>query len=107
MDQLLARLHARPADLTEAEADRLAEALGDLPLAIGQAAELLAETRISVEAYLDELGRHAAELLREGPPPSAYPAPMAGNLLRSRPVESGPSPSARCPEAARPARDPA
>ena len=44
--------------LTDADADRLAAALGDLPLALGLAAAWLAETGMRVEAYLALLERN-------------------------------------------------
>ena len=49
--------------LSDTDLDRLAEALGDLPLAIAQAADLLAETAMPVDDYLHGLDQHAAELL--------------------------------------------
>src|ERR671920_2090723 len=38
-------------DLTEAEADRVADAVGDLPLAVEQAGALLADTRLTAHKY--------------------------------------------------------
>jgi hypothetical protein len=64
-------------NLSNADTDRLAAALGDLPLAIGQAVDLLAETGIPVESYLHELAEHAASLMGEGRPPAGYPASLA------------------------------
>ncbi|MFD0524846.1 FxSxx-COOH system tetratricopeptide repeat protein [Paractinoplanes durhamensis] len=64
-------------DLDDQNANRLAQALGDLPLAIGQAADMLAETHVHVDTYLAELRTHAADLLSDGQPPSGYPAPLA------------------------------
>ncbi|GAB3169125.1 NB-ARC domain-containing protein [Micromonospora palomenae] len=61
--------------VSEAEADQLAEALGDLPLAVAQAADLLAETGMPVPDYLQTLDEHAADLLG-GRPPVGYPAPL-------------------------------
>ncbi|WP_203726435.1 FxSxx-COOH system tetratricopeptide repeat protein [Paractinoplanes durhamensis] len=63
--------------LGDHDAQRLAVALGDLPLAIGQAADMLAETRVHVDAYLAELRTHATDLLRGGRPPAGYPLPLA------------------------------
>jgi len=54
----------------EAEADRLAEALGDLPLALAQAAGFLAETGMPVDHYLSLLEIGAEELLDQSPPES-------------------------------------
>ncbi|MBV8542177.1 MAG: tetratricopeptide repeat protein [Pseudonocardiales bacterium] len=52
------------------EAGRLAEALGDLPLALAQAARFLAETGMQVEHYLSLLETRAEELLDQSPPES-------------------------------------
>jgi tetratricopeptide (TPR) repeat protein len=74
-------LHGHLPHLGDQEADRLADALGDLPLAIGQAAGLLAETRITVDTYLAELRTHAVDLLRDGRPPAGYPVPLAAAVI--------------------------
>jgi TIR domain/Tetratricopeptide repeat/NB-ARC domain len=55
---------------TDAEADHLAGALGDLPLALAQAAGFLAETGMPVEHYLGLLETRARELLDQSPPES-------------------------------------
>lgn len=52
------QLLSRDNTLTDADADRLAEALGDLPLALHQAAAWLAETGMRVETYLALLKRN-------------------------------------------------
>ncbi|MFC4590102.1 FxSxx-COOH system tetratricopeptide repeat protein [Sphaerisporangium corydalis] len=57
------------------EADRLAEQLGDLPLALEQAGALQAETGISVEEYLRLLAEQTRLLLAESKP-SEYPLSM-------------------------------
>lgn len=56
--------------------DKLAEELGDLPLALEQAGALQAETGMSVSEYLELLNREARKLLAENPP-SDYPWPVA------------------------------
>jgi len=56
--------------------DRLAEELGDLPLALEQAGALQAETGISMSEYLELLNNEARKLLAENPP-SDYPVPVA------------------------------
>jgi hypothetical protein len=66
--------------LADADADRLAEALGDLPLAVGQAVDVLAEIRLPVDAYLHDLETHAADLMSEGRPPVGYPVPLAATV---------------------------
>jgi tetratricopeptide (TPR) repeat protein len=48
--------------------DRLADALGDLPLALEQAAAYVDETAIAVNDYLDLLANHARELFQLGRP---------------------------------------
>ena len=74
-------LHSHLPRLAGADAERLAEALGDLPLAVGQAAELLAETRLPIGTYLAELATHTVDLLGEGRPPAGYPVPLAASII--------------------------
>ena len=76
----VALLHTHLPRLTDTDADRLAAALGDLPLAVGQAADLLAETHLPVGTYLAELAAHATDLLRQGRPAAGYPAPLAATI---------------------------
>ncbi|SEL25772.1 Tetratricopeptide repeat-containing protein [Streptacidiphilus jiangxiensis] len=56
-------LRRRGEDLTEDEADRLAEALGDLPLAIEQVAAWRAETGMPADQYLRLFEEKQSELL--------------------------------------------
>ncbi|WP_085983492.1 FxSxx-COOH system tetratricopeptide repeat protein [Saccharothrix espanaensis] len=56
-------LRRRDPDLTEQDAGRLAEALGDLPLAIAQAAAWRVETGMSANEYLELLEEKQLELL--------------------------------------------
>ncbi|WAZ22538.1 FxSxx-COOH system tetratricopeptide repeat protein [Streptomyces cinnabarinus] len=65
-----------PDDLDDAEADRLADALGDLPLALEQAAAWRAETGMPVSEYLRLFEHKRAELLEVSPPPD-YQLPVA------------------------------
>lgn len=58
------------------EADRLAERLGDLPLALEQAAAMRAATKISVAEYLRRLDQRATLVLDQGRP-SDYPETVA------------------------------
>jgi tetratricopeptide (TPR) repeat protein len=62
--------------LSEHDAGSVADAVGDLPLAVAQAAGYLAETRMPTKQYVGLLQTRAAELLDEGRPPS-YPATLA------------------------------
>jgi hypothetical protein len=66
----------------DAEADRLADEMADLPLALTQAAGLISETRMSLQDYLLELRHHGAELLSEGKP-AGYPVPLAAAIETS------------------------
>jgi hypothetical protein len=59
-------LRDRVAGLAEADADRLAGELGDLPLAVAQAAGFMAETAMAAAEYLDLLRNRAAQLLDYG-----------------------------------------
>lgn len=62
--------------ITAEDADRLAEELGDLPLALEQAGALQAETGMSVEDYLRLLKDRTTALLSEGKP-TEYPVSMS------------------------------
>jgi hypothetical protein len=61
--------------INKSEAERLAEELGDLPLALEQAGALQAETGMSVDEYLRLLKEHASEIMAEGRSPE-YPRSM-------------------------------
>ncbi|NUR71633.1 MAG: tetratricopeptide repeat protein [Hamadaea sp.] len=86
--RLLRTCHA---GLTEAEAAQLAEALGDLPLALVQAGSFLAETATSVEKYLELLATQAPEVLNEGGP-HGYPQSLVAviDLSTARLAEISP-----------------
>src|SRR5262249_26086469 len=68
-------LRRRGQGITEEEADRLAERLGDLPLALEQVAAWQAETGMPVDDYLRLFDSRLNQLLEK--PPIAYPAPVA------------------------------
>ncbi|MCX4408968.1 FxSxx-COOH system tetratricopeptide repeat protein [Streptomyces sp. NPDC059441] len=72
----LLRRSGSPGNLDDAEADRLAEALGDLPLALEQAAAWRAETGMPVSEYLRLFEDKRSELLEVSPPPD-YQLPVA------------------------------
>jgi len=63
-------------ELSAADADRLGQELGDLPLALMQAAGLLAEAGMSTDEYLAELAQHTAQVMAEAIPAS-YPVSLA------------------------------
>ena len=69
-------LHDRVAGISDADADILADQLGDLPLAIAQAAAFMAETGRPAIQYLDLLRTRARELLARSAPGS-YPQSLA------------------------------
>lgn len=64
------------------DADRVADKLGDLPLAIDQAGTWLAETGMSVDTYLQLLDTQLTSILTEGQP-AGYPATVAATWLVS------------------------
>ena len=66
----VAILQNRVAGLAGADAGRLAAELGDLPLAVTQAAGFMAETGMAAEEYLDLLRTRAGQLLEYGAPGS-------------------------------------
>jgi tetratricopeptide (TPR) repeat protein len=61
--------------LSEHDANRLAEQLGDLPLALEQAGAMLAETGMPVDEYLRLLEEHVSSIMSEGKSPD-YPMSM-------------------------------
>jgi hypothetical protein len=69
-------LHNRVSGLNEAEANQIAEQLGDLPLGVAQAAGFMAETGQPAAQYLDLLQTRAGQLLDQGAPGS-YPRSLA------------------------------
>lgn len=66
----------RVPQLTTSDAVRIADTLGDLPLALGQAAAHLADTGMLPADYLALLDKRAAELLAHGTP-AIYPRSLA------------------------------
>ena len=70
----IALLRRLTTDLTEIEGDRVADAVGDLPLAVEQAGALLADTGMAVDKYLRLLAERAQDVLDHDP----------GGLIRSR-----------------------
>ncbi|MEU7059790.1 FxSxx-COOH system tetratricopeptide repeat protein [Streptomyces sp. NPDC046197] len=69
-------LQRRSPDLTTEDADRLAEALGDLPLAVEQAGAWRAVTGMQVDEYLELLAQRSPEILELDPAPD-YPVSVA------------------------------
>ncbi|MGC9669134.1 FxSxx-COOH system tetratricopeptide repeat protein [Planosporangium sp. 12N6] len=69
-------LTRRLPDIAEETADRLAHLLGDLPLALEQAASWIAATAMPFDEYIDLLEKRTVDALREGAL-STYDAPVA------------------------------
>jgi tetratricopeptide (TPR) repeat protein len=65
-------------DLTAAQADRVADAVGDLPLAIEQAGSLLADTGMAADEYLRLLAERAHDVL-DHDPGGIYPQSLAAS----------------------------
>jgi tetratricopeptide (TPR) repeat protein len=65
-EESIALLRRRVPQLTEDQAGRVAEALGDLPLALAQAGAHLADTGIAAQDYLTLLAERTTELLAHG-----------------------------------------
>jgi transcriptional regulator with XRE-family HTH domain len=72
----VAILQTRVTVLSGADADRLAAELGDLPLAIAQAAGFMADTGMAADEFLALLRTRAGQLLAQGAPGS-YPRSLA------------------------------
>jgi hypothetical protein len=72
-------LRRRAPRLTDGDAARIAQALGDLPLALAQAGAHLADTAIGVDDYLTLLAERTTELLAHGTP-ATYPTSLAASV---------------------------
>jgi TIR domain/Tetratricopeptide repeat/NB-ARC domain len=72
----VALLHQLAPAVTGAEAGAVAEAVGNLPLAVAQAGGVLAETGMPARDYLRELGEHANLVYQQGAP-ADYPRSLA------------------------------
>jgi hypothetical protein len=88
----VALLQSRVAGLSDADADQLADQLGDLPLALAQAAGFMAETGMSAAQYDRLLGTQAGPVLAQGGPGS-YPRSLAAatELIADRLAEDDPA----------------
>ena len=72
----LDHLQRRVPSLTDKEANQVAEALGDLPLAVEQAGAWLAETGTSASDYVRQLAVESSQVLSLNQPED-YPTPVA------------------------------
>jgi tetratricopeptide (TPR) repeat protein len=75
----IALLRRRAPQLTEDEAGRIAETLGDLPLALAQAGAHLADTATGADDYLTLLAERTTELLTQDSPVT-YPVSLAASV---------------------------
>ncbi|MEU3464295.1 FxSxx-COOH system tetratricopeptide repeat protein [Streptomyces sp. NPDC006733] len=75
----IALLRTADPALDAADADRLAEQLGDLPLALAQAGGYLTETGCRPAEYLDSLAARAPALLNTGQP-TTYPRSLVATV---------------------------
>lgn len=71
----ISHLRQRVREMGQADADRVANALGDLPLAVAGAGAWLAETGTEVDVYLDLLRQQPSKVLQETGP-ADYPEPV-------------------------------
>ena len=78
-DESVTLLRRRVPRLTQGEAGRVAQALGDLPLALTQAAGYLADTALGVEDYLTLLAERTTELLAQGGP-ATHPVSLGASV---------------------------
>jgi len=72
-------LRRRASQLTAREAGRVAEALGDLPLALAQAGAHLADTGTSANDYFTLLAKRITDLLAQSAP-ATYPVSLAASV---------------------------
>ncbi|KAB2590627.1 FxSxx-COOH system tetratricopeptide repeat protein [Streptomyces arboris] len=91
-EESIEHLQRRASGLTDEEADQVATALGDLPLAVEQAAAWIAETATPIDTYLEQLGRQAPQVLSLNQP-AGYPEPVAAtwNISIARLKERSPA----------------
>ncbi|MER7998853.1 FxSxx-COOH system tetratricopeptide repeat protein [Streptomyces sp. NPDC095613] len=91
-EESVEHLQRRAPGLTAADADKVATAVGDLPLAVEQAAAWIAETATPVGEYLDQLAQQAPSVLALNQP-VGYPEPVAAtwNISIERLKERSPA----------------
>ncbi len=92
-DESITLLRHRASRLTEGEAGRVAEALGDLPLALVQAGAYLADTATGVQDYLILLAEQTTELLAHRAS-ATYPVSLAASVQIALDRLSAESPAA-------------
>ncbi|MFF0449181.1 FxSxx-COOH system tetratricopeptide repeat protein [Streptomyces sp. NPDC004609] len=75
-EESIEHLQRRARGLTVDDADQVATAVGDLPLAVEQAAAWIAETATPIAAYLEQLKEQTTSVLALNQP-AGYPEPVA------------------------------
>ncbi|MEU5975278.1 FxSxx-COOH system tetratricopeptide repeat protein [Streptomyces sp. NPDC047315] len=75
-EESIEHLQRRARGLSVVDADQVATAVGDLPLAVEQAAAWIAETATPVSEYLEQLKEQATSVLALNQP-AGYPEPVA------------------------------
>ncbi|MEU9874942.1 FxSxx-COOH system tetratricopeptide repeat protein [Streptomyces phaeochromogenes] len=91
-EESIALLRRRSDDLPDDAVNHLASVLGDLPLAVEQAAVWLAETGMPVNQYLELFEQKSAELMQSDPPADyAKPVAAAWNVSLDRLREDHPA----------------
>ncbi|MEU5069024.1 FxSxx-COOH system tetratricopeptide repeat protein [Streptomyces virginiae] len=75
-EESIEHLQRRAPGLSKEDAEQVAIAVGDLPLAVEQAGAWIAETATPVAAYIEQLAQQAASVLGLNQPPG-YPEPVA------------------------------
>ncbi len=88
----VAILRKRVSGLSETDADSVAEELGDLPLAIAQAASYMADSAIPAGEYIELVKAHPDRVFEQGQSPS-YPhtLPAAVQLTVERLIRENPA----------------
>jgi MinD-like ATPase involved in chromosome partitioning or flagellar assembly len=71
----ISHLRQRKPGIAEAEANGVADVLGDIPLAVAAAGALMASTGMSASEYLEQLSQQSMPSLPEGHMLGAYPKP--------------------------------
>lgn len=91
-EESVEHLQRRAPGLSDEDADQVATAVGDLPLAVEQAAAWIAETATPIGAYLEQLALQAPQVLALNQP-AGYPQPVAAtwNISIARLKERSPA----------------
>ncbi|MFC7385233.1 FxSxx-COOH system tetratricopeptide repeat protein [Sphaerisporangium rhizosphaerae] len=76
-EESIEHLRRRAPGIDLADADKVANALGDLPLAIEQASAWLEQTGMRPEEYVEVLEEQLTKMLKLGEQPTDYPVPVA------------------------------